>query len=140
MTSAFPGLVPPIGLSSQAVEHTINCKEDLMAKRNDMQPVTLDDLISGRRARVTTAERARLTGKSVATYQRRRWLGTDIKYQRDTVGTIWYSATDVLAELDQPSYQSTSEYDTTAQTQKLAKARAALSGTKSGAPGDTKNE
>jgi hypothetical protein len=90
------------------------------------EPVTLDDLRSGRRARINTREFAALRGCQPCTPERERWLGTGIPYSKDSNGRVWYHAVDVLELLDAPKHRGTHEYDTAAHCERLVKARAVL--------------
>jgi hypothetical protein len=92
-------------------------------RQNKKSRITINDLKMGMRARITTTERSALSGKSVSTYERRRRLGTDIPYQRDPSGTIWYAVEDVLLDLALPVHRSTAEYDCSSKTASLEKAR-----------------
>jgi hypothetical protein len=87
--------------------------------------VTIDDLRSGRRARVTERELSMLIGKSVYTLQRDRWKRKGLPYQKDENGRIWYTAVDVLSLLDAPTHKGTNEYATERNVEHLAKARSA---------------
>ncbi len=86
----------------------------------------LDDLITGRRPCISEREYAQLKGCSTYKFQRDRYQGKGIAFQKDERGRIWYSAQDVLADLQRKSHRSTSEYDTSSQVRKLSKARSAL--------------
>jgi hypothetical protein len=92
-----------------------------MAKKTP--PICLDDLVSGRRPCITEREYAQLKGCSVYKFQRDRGTGIGTPFQKDERGRIWYSAQDVLADLQRQTHQSTSEYDTRYQRENLAKAR-----------------
>jgi hypothetical protein len=88
--------------------------------------VTIDDLRSGRVARITTRQYARLKGNSVYTPQRERVLGKGIPYQKDENGRVWYLAEDVLRDIEgRPLHKSTREYDTQAHLENLRRARLA---------------
>lgn len=88
--------------------------------------VTVDDLRSGRVARINTHQYAALKGNSVYTHQRNRVLGKGIPFQKDESGRVWYRAEDVLAELDAPVHRSTREFDTSVNLERLTKAREVL--------------
>ncbi len=90
------------------------------------QMICLDDLLSGRRPCISEREYAQLKGCSTYKFQRDRYQGKGIAFQKDERGRIWYNATDVLADLQRKSYQSTSEYDRTTQIKRLSKARQIL--------------
>jgi hypothetical protein len=88
-------------------------------------PITVDDLRTGKRARINEAQCYQITGRKRSSLQRDRWLGKGIPFQADENGRVWYAAEDVLAYLDGEKHRSTSEYDTSSQVARLAKARKA---------------
>lgn len=94
------------------------------------QPVSIDDLRSGKVWRIDTRQLSRLDGSSPTTHERKRWKGTSpLPFQRDENGYVYYLTKDVLAYLDklgQRIHRSTSEYDTSTQVARLAKAREVL--------------
>jgi hypothetical protein len=92
-------------------------------------PICIDDLLVGRRVRISERELSQLDGRSIYTHQRNRYLGKGIPFQKDDQGRVWYLAEDVLADLQRKRHRSTSEYDTSSQIKRLSKARSALSRT-----------
>lgn len=94
-------------------------------KMHNMEPITVDDLRTGKRARITEAECAQITGRKRYSLQRDRWLQKGMRYQKDENGRIWYSAKEVLTYIDGRKHRSTAEYDTSALVLRLSKAREA---------------
>lgn len=91
--------------------------------------VTIDDLRSGRRARVTETELEQLGIRNRRSSQRDRLFGVGIPFQKDPdTKRVFYLAKDVLAYLDRPTHRSTSEYSTSAHHGRLEKARDAHAG------------
>jgi hypothetical protein len=92
-----------------------------------MKDVTLDDLISGRVARLNTRQYAKLKNCQPCTEERKRSKGLGIPFTKDPItGAVYYMAEDVLAELQAPKHRSTAEYDTAPQIDRLARARQAI--------------
>lgn len=87
--------------------------------------LTVDDLRTGRVARATEVDTARILGVSPYTLQRDRSKKASgaLLFQKDEKGRIWYAAADILAEIDRPKHEGTNEYDTSEQLQRLEKAR-----------------
>ncbi len=86
--------------------------------------ITIDDLIAGRRARITEKELSQLTGKSRSKYQKDRLFGKGLEFERDPqTGAISYSREVALAALNLPAHKSTSEYNSNARLQNIEKAR-----------------
>lgn len=85
--------------------------------------VTLDDLRTGRRARINEIELEQLGIRRRRSAQRDRWKGKGIPFYRDQNGRIFYAAEDVLAYIDSPKHRSTNEYNTSAQLASLAAVR-----------------
>lgn len=97
--------------------------------RGKQVALTVEDLRSGRRAEISTREYARLKGCSPYTLERKRWLKKGIPYKTDPeTGRVSYRAEDVLKDLDGPTRRSTCEYDTSANVERLTKARQKLAG------------
>lgn len=85
---------------------------------------TLEDLQSGRIARINTHQYASLAGCSASTLERKRWKGRGTPYVKDPdTGAVFYLAADVLQDLLRPTHRSTNEYDTRSQIHRLAVAR-----------------
>jgi hypothetical protein len=97
-----------------------------MVKKEVPVSVCLDDLRTGRRARVNETECAQLTGRRRHSLQRDRWLGKGMQFQKDENGRIWYDTATVLAYMGTKKHRSTNEYDTSTQVERLERARAAL--------------
>ncbi|MBY0552101.1 MAG: hypothetical protein K2W95_32755 [Candidatus Obscuribacterales bacterium] len=77
------------------------------------EPVTLEDLQSGRVARISAKQLSKLAGCSEATLARKRWLGTGIAFTKDPEsGAVHYMAADVLTYLLRPTHKATVEYGT----------------------------
>jgi hypothetical protein len=89
------------------------------------QPVTIEDLRAGRRARVNEAECEQLTGRKRSSLQRDRWKKKGMQFQKDENGRVWYAASDVLTYLEGHKHKSTQEYDTSTKLANLEKARQA---------------
>jgi hypothetical protein len=95
-----------------------------MAK--ELSLICLNDLISGRRPCISEREYAQLKGCSTYKFQRDRYQGKGTPFQKEeSTGRIFYRAEDVLADLQRQVHRSTSEYDTSAQVDRLSKARSA---------------
>jgi hypothetical protein len=89
--------------------------------------VRLDDLRSGRRARVNLRECEQLTGRSKASLDKDRVEGRGIPFMKDDEnGRIWYSAEAVLAYLAGKQRKSTSEYRTNKHIAQAEHARNAI--------------
>jgi hypothetical protein len=87
--------------------------------------VTLTDLRTGARARISPKEFAALRGCSEATLCRERLEGSGPNFRRDEKDRVWYDGTVVLEYFDSlPSYKSTSQYVHNG-TSRMEKARAA---------------
>lgn len=100
--------------------------------------VTVDDLRSGRRARISQCELIVLDGLSRYTHERDRSKGRSrLPFQKDDRGRIWYEATDVLAYLAGAKHRSTNEYDTTEHIERLEIARAILAASRTRAASST---
>lgn len=91
----------------------------------NVEPITVDNLRSGTRARITEAECEQITGRKRFSLQRDRWQQKGMRYQKDENGRIWYAAGDVLAYIDGKKHRSTAEYDTSSHVMRLSKAREA---------------
>ena len=74
--------------------------------------VSVQDLRQGLVAKVTPSQRGKLIGRSVSTQARWRSEGVDIPFERDErTGRIYYSAIDVLSEIDgKTKFNSTAQY------------------------------
>lgn len=91
--------------------------------------VTIGELRSGARPRISEKELAQLRGCSVGTVRKDRVRGTGVPFLKDPeTARVTYAAETVLAYFDRamPCY-STSEYDTSANQERLDKARKAQS-------------
>lgn len=88
--------------------------------------VTVEDLQSGRTARINPRQFERITGRSIYSQDRDRWQGKGIPFSKDQNGRVWYAAEDVLAFLDNPKHRSTCEYDTKEKIAALSAAREKL--------------
>lgn len=93
--------------------------------------VTLEDLQSGRRARLNQRETAMLTGRGAASLERDRWKGKGMPFSKDENGRVWYAAEDILQYINRPKYKSTSNYPADANLAKMELARSARSGNQS---------
>ena len=91
--------------------------------QKEVAAVTLDDLRTGKRARISELECEQLIGRGRASLQRDRWKKKGMPFQKDENGRVWYAAEDVLSYLDGKKHRSTSEYDTHSQVLRLEKAR-----------------
>lgn len=88
--------------------------------------ITVEDLRTGKRVRVSEAECSQITGRGRHSLRRDRWLGQGIPYLRDECRRVWYSSEDVLDYLSKATkHKSVSEYDTSRQVKGLEAAREA---------------
>jgi hypothetical protein len=90
--------------------------------------VTIEELKSGARPRISEREFAQLRGCSVATVQKDRVKGKGAPFLKDPVtGRVSYAADAALAFLDRAvPCRSTGDYDTSAHQSRLDKARETL--------------
>jgi hypothetical protein len=96
--------------------------------------VTVDDLRSGKVARINPRQFQRLYGRSIYSQDRDRWQGKGVPFSKDENGRVWYAAEDVLSYIDKPKHRSTCEYDTSSNLAALAVAREKLATSTVSAP------
>jgi hypothetical protein len=106
--------------------HSQQSGESYKMKLN--RKITIADLAAGLYPTISTAEFALLRGRSLSTIEKERTRGSGIPFHKDlTTGRISYRAEDVLNFLASGKRcTSTAQYDTSAHSRRLERARAIL--------------